>query len=150
MSTEGIERLVKQAKSDSDFFHNLIWNTEKVLGSLEYLSREEKASILAVKPDELVAGLASGKVGGLGRGPVAADCGATCGASCGASCGATCGGSCGGSCTVTCAASCPATGLKVGDMDQVINPAETAMTAQQLSEQIHQLVAGRSFSRFTR
>lgn len=136
---EGMSQLVKKAKEDPKFFHELIWHTEKTLSSLDFLTRSEKASLLAVKPEDLVVGLASG----FGGGPVA-DCGGTCGASCGGSCGA----SCGGSCTVTCAASCPATGVIPDPGQEVINPAETH-TAQELSTQISKTL-GQKFSRYGR
>lgn len=144
MKADTLERLIKQAKTDSQFFHDLVWDTEKVLGSVSYLSRGEKAAILAISPEDLVAGLATGRLGG---GAPAAECGGTCGASCGGSCGA----SCGGSCTVTCAASCPATGLMPSDKDQVINPAtDFGVNTQQLIDQISQVVVRRPFTRFSR
>lgn len=139
---EGLQRLVKQAKSDPQFFHDLIWNTESALGSVGYLSRLEKAAILAIRPEDLVVGLASGLAGGT----IAANCGGTCGASCGGSCGA----SCGGSCTVTCAASCPATGLMPAEGAEVINPAVQAAPAQQIASQVIQQLGARSFSQFRR
>lgn len=137
MPTEGFDRLISQAKEDPQFFHDLVWNTDKIVGSIDYLSREEKASILAIKPEDLIVGLATGKV--FGGGGLVAACGGTCGASCGASCG----GSCGGSCTATCAASCPVTGLKPGDLEKVINPAD-------LNTQINEQLAPEVFTRFRR
>lgn len=137
---EGMSLLVKKAKEDSKFFHDLIWNTEKVLSSLDFLSRSEKAAILSIKPEDLIVGLAGGNV--------AEECGGTCGASCGASCGATCGGSCGGSCTATCAASCAVTGAVVENGDDVINPSQS-LSADELSSQIVKAI-GENFSRFKR
>jgi hypothetical protein len=32
-----IERLVKQAREDPQFFHDLVFNTEKALGKIDYL-----------------------------------------------------------------------------------------------------------------
>jgi hypothetical protein len=137
MPTEGFNRLISRAKEDPQFFHDLVWSTDKVMGSIDYLSREEKASILAIKPEDLIVGLATGSV--FGPRDLVAACGGTCGASCGASCG----GSCGGSCTATCAASCPLTGLKPGDLEQVINPAD-------LNTQINEQLAPEVFTRFRR
>jgi hypothetical protein len=144
MKNESLEKLVNQAKSDPKFFHDLVWNTERILDSISYLSREEKASILSIKPEDLVAGLATGVIG-PGVGPIS-ECGGTCGASCGGSCGA----SCGGSCTVTCAASCPATGLMPAGPESIINPAELGLNARELSAQIIQITGERNFSRFRR
>jgi len=138
---EAMERLVKQAKSDAQFFHNLIWNTEKALDSLDYLTRQEKASILAINPEDLVVGLATGKLIDPG---IVATCGISCGASCGGSCGGTCGGSCGGSCTVTCSVS----GGMPSEFGEVINPAET-LSSDILSRQIQKQIEN-NFSRFNR
>jgi hypothetical protein len=142
---DGVQRLVKQAKDDPKFFHDLIWKTEETLVSLTFLSRAEKSAILAIKPEDLVVGLATGGVGAI-----AAACGATCGASCGASCGATCGGSCGGSCSATCAASCGVTGALPGDGGEVVNPAYLGVSTDQISAQIAEQLGRGSFRRFRR
>lgn len=139
---EGLSRLVEQAKSDPQFFHDLVWNTEKAIGSADYLSRNERAAILAIEPEDLVVGLATGGIRFTGE---ELSCGGTCGASCGASCGATCG----GSCTATCAASCPLTGALEQPGGEVINPAVMAAT-DQLSDQIYRQLGQQSFSRFRR
>jgi hypothetical protein len=118
-SIEGMASLIKQAKEDPKFFHNLVWKTEETLSSVGYLSRDEKASILRVSPEDLVVGLATGR---FTPGTLAADCGASCGGSCGGSCGVSCGGSCGVSCGVSCASS----SLRTDPGSLVINPAELA------------------------
>jgi hypothetical protein len=135
----GISLLIERAKKDSKFFHDLVWNTEASLSSLDFLSRSEKAALLAISPEDLIVGLANGFKGGS-----AAACGGTCGASCGASCG----GSCGGSCTVTCAASCPATGVKPEFGQEVINPAEL-ISVGEISLEINKFV-GQHYSRYSR
>lgn len=135
MDYEAMAELIKRARKDPEFFHALVWKTATVVESLDFLTREEKAAIVAIKPEDLVVGLATGRIR-VGGDP-AADCGATCGASCGASCGATCGGSCGGSCTATCAVSCAASG-------------DVADGAALIREITQSLGGARPFSRFTR
>jgi hypothetical protein len=103
----GIDRLVREARDDAEFFHNLIYDTEAVLGRLDYLTRQEKARILEIDPDALVAGFARGQWPGAGLTLLSPEaCGVSCGGSCSASCAGTCAGSCGGSCGGSCAASC--------------------------------------------
>jgi hypothetical protein len=43
MSATPIEKLVKQAREDPQFFHDLVFNTEKTLGKLDYLDRPTNA-----------------------------------------------------------------------------------------------------------
>ena len=136
----GVSKLIDRAKNDSDFFHSLIFDTERVLASIDFLSEEERKAILSVKPEDLIVGLASGGM----KDEVAAECGGTCGASCGATCGA----SCGGSCTVTCAASCPAT-FAAEPGDQLTQDPEFAETP--LYREIRsQIDSAKKFSRFNR
>jgi hypothetical protein len=139
---DGLERVVEQARKDPEFFHQLVWKTEEIVADLDYLSRREKSALLGVDPEDLIAGLATGR---LRPGDVVAECGGTCGASCGGSCGA----SCGGSCTVTCVGSCPATGLRPGEREEVINPADQ-VSAAELGRQIREGIRVESFTRFER
>ncbi|MCH4892590.1 MULTISPECIES: hypothetical protein [unclassified Sphingomonas] len=120
---EGMANLIRQAKEDPKFFHNLVWKTEETLGSVGFLSREEKAAILRINPEDLVVGLATGR---FSPGSLAENCGASCGGSCGGSCGVSCGGSCGVSCGVSCATS----SLRTDPGSLVINPAEIGERVQ--------------------
>ena len=43
---EGMAALISRARDDEQFFHNLVWDTENALSSVDFLSREEKASLL--------------------------------------------------------------------------------------------------------
>ena len=89
---EVLDRLVEQAGNDPEFFHRLIFNTEEVLGELDYLSRAERGALVAIEPNDVVAGLL-----GLFRNPGGGL--AVCGHSCEDSCDNTCGeGSCFGTC----------------------------------------------------
>ena len=134
---EGLATLIQKAREDAAFFHKLIWDTEAVVAGLDYLSREEKASLVGINPEDLVAGLATGNIGV--RTEVAA-CGATCAGSCGGSCGVTCSASCAGSCGVSCAT----TGAMQRADDLVVNP------AYQLADQIQTMLDGQAFSRYRR
>ena len=87
-----METLYKRAESDPQFFHDLVWNTEKVLPSLDYLTRKEKASLLATEPEELLQRISSRL-----SPRISAENGLDCGASCV------------GTCTMTCDVTCPAT-----------------------------------------
>ena len=140
-NSQAIDRLVQQASKDVKFFHDLIWNTEKALDSLDYLTRQEKASILAINPENLVVGLATGTLIDPG---IVATCGATCGGSCGGSCGVSCSSTCAASCT----ASCSATGGMPSEWNEVINPAES-FTAETLATQIKKQL-GNNYSRYSR
>ncbi len=132
---ESLATLISKARSDAKFFHDLIWNTESALKEIDYLSREEKASLIRFSPEDLIVGLATGR---LVPGDSVATCGATCGGSCGGSCGVTCGSSCAGSCTVTCSTSSGT------DPDRIFDPAE------RLTEQIRTAIDNQRFSRFQR
>ena len=104
-----LQRLISEAKSNPEFFYRLVWDTERAVEEVDYLSPAQKESILAVQPEDLVVGLASnpGKAALVSREAfeefdLSAVCGASCGASCGGSCAASCAGSCGGSCGGSC------------------------------------------------
>jgi hypothetical protein len=168
INTEGIGKLIKEARGNAQFFHDLVWNTEKTITSLDYLTRLEKARILAVNPESVVSGLVTG---GLGTSPVevcgascggscggtcaascVGSCGGSCGGSCDNSCGGTCGGSCGTSCGNSCADSCVGSCVTSGNLGQygeyVSLPGE-ALQAQ-IVAQIRQSLNAASFSRFER
>jgi len=126
---EAILRLIAHSKNDPQFFHDLIWNTEKALDSLDYLTRQEKAFILAINPEDLVVGLATGAL--IDRGIVATydSCGPNCG---GSSCGMTCGDTCEGSCRATCNTS---SGLP-WETREITNPVDYFTANYTLSNQI--------------
>jgi hypothetical protein len=162
--------LVREARQDSQFFHDLIYNTESVIGKLDYLSRQEKASILAIDPDSLVIGVAgkfrpggdvevcgvscAGSCGGTCAASCAGSCGASCGASCQNSCAGTCGGSCGASCDSSCAGSCAASCVASGDMplfgsDRVL-PADIIEDPARAVSLVREKIQSANFSSFTR
>jgi len=97
---EGLEKLLEQAKKDPQFLHNLIFNSEEAITKLDYLTKDQKASLIAISPETIFAGLT-----GLNRfGPLE-----VCGDSCTDSCGNTCGsGSCFGTCYSSCDNTCGA------------------------------------------
>ena len=100
-----VASLMEKAEKDPQFFHDLIWNTEEILPSLEFLSRKEKAAILAMEPEELLQQLTASRVPII----VSADGGDTC-------TGFTCGATCVGSCDVSCVGTCAITGdMQMGD-----------------------------------
>lgn len=168
LNTEGISKLIEESRKSPEFFHGLVWDTERVIASIDYLSRQEKAAILAVDPESLVVGLVSGgrgnspievcgvSCGGSCGGTCAASCVGSCGASCGGSCqnscGGTCGGSCGSSCGNSCADSCLASCVASGDHSRyeefVTQPAE--FLQQQIVSQIRRELNTFHFSRFKR
>jgi hypothetical protein len=47
--------LIRQARENPQFFHDLVFNTENILAKLDYLDRKTKASILSTTPEELIA-----------------------------------------------------------------------------------------------
>jgi hypothetical protein len=159
---DGIAKLVENARKDPAFFHRLVFHTEDAIASLPYLSRAQKAAIMAVDPDRLVAGLA-----GSGGSP-GSDCGVSCGSSCGTTCGGTCGGSCGNSCGSSCSVTC---GTSCGDScsnscsascdyscvvsggvarqeEWVSLPPERL--AEEIRQRVRDQIAPRQFSRFRR
>ena len=122
---EGMAELIHKAKEDPEFFHSLVWDTEKVLGSIDFLSREEKAAIMRTSPEDLVVGLVTGR---FDTGAMAAHCGASCGETCSATCGPT----------------CSASSLATDPASLVSNP--TAVLAHRIQNEI----AAMRFSHFTR
>jgi len=165
-----LDRLVREAREDPQFFHDLIYNTESVIDRLDYLSREEKAGILVTDPDSLVVGIAGklrpggdievcgascgGSCGGTCAASCAGSCGASCGGSCQNSCGGTCGGSCGASCDSSCAASCAASCVASGDMQQfgqdVVLPGDLLEDPVQVAAIVREKIEVANFSKFNR
>jgi len=133
---EGLADLIRKAKDDPKFFHSLIWDTEKAVSSVDFLSREEKAEIMRINPEDLVVGLATGR---FNSGP-SVDRYSSCGGSCGVSCGASCGISCG----VSCASSCGASSL-------ITDPStQTSIPSVDLTGRIQNELVAQRFSSFTR
>jgi len=162
----GLKKLIEQARSDPKFFHDLVFNTEHTITRLDYLTRREKAAILMVDPDRLVAGLVgkvdpgsvevcgvscAGSCGGTCLASCVGSCGGSCGGSCESSCGATCGascaGSCGNSCADSCVGSCVASGALQNPADYVTLPESVN---EQILRQIQVKIEGQNFSRFSR
>lgn len=163
----GLRKLIEQARADPKFFHDLVYDTEKTITRLDYLSRREKAAILMVDPDRLVGSLigkdkpggsvevcgvsCAGSCGATCVASCVGSCGGSCGGSCESSCGATCGGSCGASCSSSCADSCVASCVVSGDLQ---NPGTIVSLPESMNEQIVKQIQvqieGQNFSRFTR
>ncbi len=136
---KGMKRLVDEVKADPQLLHNLLFATEETIGKLDYLDRRQKAAILALQPEDVVAGMA-GTIFNPGGGVQV--CGASCQASCTNTCGAgSCDGTCASSCTDTCGSvSCGSTTSIVNDRFwQVANPAN-----------FRELGGGAYFQRFQR
>ena len=55
---EALERLIEQAQNDPAFFHGLVFKPEETLAKIDYLERHEKARILELSPEDVIAGLA--------------------------------------------------------------------------------------------
>ncbi len=119
---EGISKLIAKAREDAAFFHQLVWKPEAVLASLDFLSREEKAALVATDPETLVEELATG------RGSVL-ECDQT------------------AHCTYTCNCSGCNTGKSV---DLIRNPGDLVMQDRLVREIKDGLDAVRQFSRFHR
>lgn len=71
---EMLEELIGRARSDPEFFHQLVFKPEAILGKLEFLGRREKGMILTIAAEDVVAGLA----GLVDPGAGVAECGNTC------------------------------------------------------------------------
>lgn len=163
----GLRKLIEQARADPKFFHDLVYDTEKTITRIDYLTRREKAAILMIDPDRLVAGLI-GKVnpggsvevcgvscaGSCGAtcmascvGSCGGSCGGSCESSCGATCGASCAGSCGNSCADSCVGSCVGSGALQNPGDYVTLPESVS---EQIVKQIQTQIEGQNFSRFSR
>jgi hypothetical protein len=57
---EALDRLIEQAQNDPAFFHGLVFKPEETLAKIDYLERHEKAKILELSPEDVIAGLAGG------------------------------------------------------------------------------------------
>ena len=95
---ESIKQLIENAQKDPEFFHRLVFDAEQAIGELDYLDRSQKARLVSLRPEDLIAGLAGAVIN-------FDDSVAQCGSSCHDSCRATCD----GSCQATCASSCDTT-----------------------------------------
>ena len=93
-AAEGLKRLVEQARSDPEFFHDLVFNPQKAISRAKYLDERTKLTLRRLNADILLRNLLPDKI---------AECGDTCGAG---SCSSTCGS---GSCLDTCKSSCGST-----------------------------------------
>ena len=93
-SSQALKKLVARARTDPRFFHQLVFDPEKVIKGLTFLDAKTKAALLRVNPDTIIRNLVPGD---------AAECAGTCGAG---SCDMTCGT---GSCLDTCKSSCGST-----------------------------------------
>ncbi len=172
LNTEGIGKLIEEARDNPQFFHDLVWNTEKTITAIDYLTRQEKASILAIDPESVVVGLVAGarsrltieacgvSCGGSCGGTCAASCVGSCAASCGGSCenscGGTCGGSCGTSCGNSCAGSCAGSCVGSGDRfgDLVTQPIDLSPSDErsqgEIVSQVRRDLKTMNFTRFQR
>jgi hypothetical protein len=120
MSTkeEALNQLIERARKDPQFFHALVFSPEKVLGELDFLDRRERGAIVAIRPEDVIAGLA-----GLLKNPTSGV--AVCGYSCSDSCDITCGeGSCFGTCYSSCDHTCGARSCDI--TAQIFLPAEVS------------------------
>lgn len=81
MDPKVFQSLVEKAQSDPAFFHQLIFNPEKVIEQVSDLDRRAKGALIGQDPAALIASA----LGILQR----------CGNTCSSSCDNTCGGSCG-------------------------------------------------------
>lgn len=87
--------VMKQARKDPQFFHQLIFNPKKALSKATFLDRKSKARLLRVRPETVIASI----TGHLKGCPDAFTCvSGTCGNTCG---GNSCIDTCIGSCTTT-------------------------------------------------
>jgi hypothetical protein len=109
---EMLLQIVQKAREDKNFFHQLVFNPDGALASLEGLDASTTTRVRAISPETfLVPALVSQIAPALNR------CDPTCDESCGTTCGAlSCDVTCGTenhSCARTCGASCGTT-LEVG------------------------------------
>lgn len=81
MDPKVFQSLVEKAKSDPAFFHQMIFNPEKIMDQVADLDRRAKGALVGQDPAALIASA----LGVLQR----------CGNTCSSSCDNTCGGSCG-------------------------------------------------------
>jgi hypothetical protein len=171
-----LQRLMREAREDPQFFYDLVWNTESAISRIDYLSDAQKEAVLSVQPEDLVVGLAAAPIrqvveirhvegeefcgascGVSCGGSCSATCGASCGGSCGASCDGSCAGSCGGSCGATCGTSCGSScitscvvsGDRAGVEDLLTLPAQDALM-RTIRLEITAVQRGKTYTRFRR
>lgn len=136
---EGTRRLIEEAKKNPDLLHALVFDTEKAIASLDYLNRRQKASMLSLRPEDVMAGLV-GSI--INPGGSVEFCGSSCSDSCTNTCGAgSCDGTCASSCTNTCGS------ISCGDTTSIVND-RFAQVAQ--FERFNELHGGAFFRRFRR
>jgi len=99
---EGLKRLVEHARRDPTFFHELVFDPEKVIRQLNYLDRKAKAALLSINPENVIRNLVPSLGAWCGDTCGGSSCNTTCGSdSCRSTCGSSCGTTCGSSCTDT-------------------------------------------------
>jgi hypothetical protein len=120
--SEALQKLIEQAREDPQFFHDLVFKPDAVIGRLDYLNRREKGMIVGIAPEDVIAGLAGLFVN---PGGTVAECGSTCGSgSCTNTCDSSCGDTCRSSCDSTCgSASCGKTSNR--EWGDVVLPEQT-------------------------
>jgi hypothetical protein len=85
MNAKSLQTLIRKAQNDPSFFHDLVFDPEKIKAQLEELDEISRKNILQNKGESVIGSLVAHLSG---------DCSCTTG---------TCGGTCGGStCSVTC------------------------------------------------
>jgi hypothetical protein len=117
-----LDELVNRARDDANFFHQLVFNPEEVLGKLDFLPRREKGMIVSLAPEDVIAGLAGLLVN---SDLTVADCGDSCGNSCTQTCDASCGSTCGSSCQKTCGSQSCGDTVKHTSPEGVVDPFRT-------------------------
>lgn len=80
MDAKTFKKLLESAKNDPKFFHSLVFEPEKALASVNFISRRAKGKLISAHAGELLARLV-----GLQA------CGNTCTSSCDNTCGQSCG-----------------------------------------------------------
>ena len=102
---EILMEIVRRAREDREFFHALVFNSERALASLEGLDETTQNRLRAISPDNFLVPQLVQTIS-----PQLPRCDPTCDDSCGVTCGAlSCDLTCGpdaGSCGQTCSASC--------------------------------------------
>ncbi|NVB36560.1 hypothetical protein G6O69_01860 [Pseudenhygromyxa sp. WMMC2535] len=102
ITKDKLQQIAAIAQGDAQFFHNLAFKPEAAVGSLQFLTQEEKDSFSVLNPNTAMAAV----IGAMGT--TAFGCDPTCGNdSCGYTCGnRSCLDTCAKSCESTCGASC--------------------------------------------
>lgn len=102
MDATDFKKIVERAKNDSEFFHNLVFDTEKILKDTE-IDRKTKIEIQRINPQQVIATIV-GELSACGGSETCSCTSGTCGGTCGGStCSVTCSGdSCGNTCGDSC------------------------------------------------